>query len=122
LVLMRGSSGTRGCSVNWNQAHSSCGLTLMQGLVIHYVIWGALCPHTAPMEISIHKGVNFEIHHLLCVPQLSIYMSSFTYVINFLVAFALKIIYLWRRYALEEKNKVYFIVISHLFIIYYIWY
>jgi hypothetical protein len=33
-------------------------------------VWGALCLHTAPTEISTRKGVNFGIHHHLRVPYL----------------------------------------------------
>jgi hypothetical protein len=56
-------------------------------------VWGALCLHTASMEISTRKGVNFEIHHCLCVPRLFLYPSSFTYAIYFMIAFVLKDIY-----------------------------
>jgi hypothetical protein len=33
-------------------------------------VWGALCLHTAPTEISTRKGVNFRIHHHIHVPRL----------------------------------------------------
>jgi hypothetical protein len=56
-------------------------------------IWRALCLHTAPTEIYIHKGVNFGMHHRLCVPQLFIYPNSFTYAIYFVIAFVLEVIY-----------------------------
>jgi hypothetical protein len=48
-------------------------------------IWGALCLHTALTEISTHNGVNFGIHHCLCVPRLFLYLSSFTYAIYFVI-------------------------------------
>jgi hypothetical protein len=58
-------------------------------------IWGALCLHTAPMEISTRKGVNFGIHRCLCVPRLFLYPSSFTYAIYFVIAFVLEVIYIY---------------------------
>jgi hypothetical protein len=57
-------------------------------------VWGALCLHTAPTEISICKGVNFGIHHHLHMPLLFLYTSSFTFAIYFVIAFELEVIYL----------------------------
>jgi hypothetical protein len=57
-------------------------------------VWGALCLHTAPTEISTRKGVNFGIHHRLYVPQLFLYPSSFTFTIFFVIAFVLEVIYI----------------------------
>jgi hypothetical protein len=54
-------------------------------------VWGALCLHTAPTEISTRKGVNFGIHHCLRVPRLFLYPSSFTYPIYFVIAFVLEV-------------------------------
>jgi hypothetical protein len=55
---------------------------------------GRLVRQTAPIGISIHKGVNFGIHLCLLVPQLFLYLSSFTYAIYFVIAFMLEVIYL----------------------------
>jgi hypothetical protein len=57
-------------------------------------VWGALCLHTAPTEISTHKGVNFGIHRCVRVPRLFLYPSSFTYAIYFMIAFVLEDIYI----------------------------
>jgi hypothetical protein len=57
-------------------------------------VWGALCLHNALTEISICKGVNFAIHHRLCVPRLFIYLSSFTYAIYFVIAIMLEVLYI----------------------------
>jgi hypothetical protein len=57
-------------------------------------VWGALCLHTTPTEISTRKGVNFGIHHCLCAPRLFLYPSSFTYAIYFVIAFVLEVIYI----------------------------
>jgi hypothetical protein len=57
-------------------------------------VWGALCLHTAPTEISTFKGVNFGIHRCLRVPRLFLYPTSFTYAIYFVIAFVLEVIYL----------------------------
>jgi hypothetical protein len=57
-------------------------------------VWGALCLHTAPTEISTRKGVNFGIYHCLHVPRLFLYPSSFTYAIYFAIAFVLEVIYI----------------------------
>jgi hypothetical protein len=56
-------------------------------------VWGALCLHTAPTEISTCKGVNFGIHHRLRVPRLFLHPSSFTYAIYFVIATVLEVIY-----------------------------
>jgi hypothetical protein len=57
-------------------------------------IWGALHLHTAPTEISIHKGVNFGIHCCLHVPRLFLYPSFFTYASYFVIAIMLEVIYI----------------------------
>jgi hypothetical protein len=54
-------------------------------------VWGALCLHTAPIEISTRKGVNFGINHCLRMPRLFVYPSSFTYAIYFVIAFMLEV-------------------------------
>jgi hypothetical protein len=72
---------------------------LVEGLkeitVSLHSIWGALCLHTAPTEISTHKGVNFGIYHRLRMPCLFLYPSSFTYVIYFVIAIVLEVIYIY---------------------------
>jgi hypothetical protein len=40
-------------------------------------IWGALCLHTPPTDISTRKVVIFRIHCCLCVPRLFLYPRSF---------------------------------------------
>jgi hypothetical protein len=64
-------------------------------MVSHHGLWGALCIHTAPTEISTRKGVNFGIHRCLHVPRLFLYPSSFTYAIYFVIAFVLEVIYIY---------------------------
>jgi hypothetical protein len=58
-------------------------------------VWGALCLHTAPTEISTRKGENFGIHLRLCMPWLFLYPNSFTYAIYFVIAFMLEVIYIY---------------------------
>jgi hypothetical protein len=58
-------------------------------------VWGALCLHTGPTDISTRKGVNFGIHRCLRVPRLFLYPSSFTYAIYFVIAFVLEVIYIY---------------------------
>jgi hypothetical protein len=57
-------------------------------------IWAALCLHTAPKDICIHKGVNFGIHRCIRVPRLFLFLCSFTYEIYFVIAFVFEVIYL----------------------------
>jgi hypothetical protein len=57
-------------------------------------VWGALCLHTAPTEISIHKSVNFGIYLHLCMPRLFLYPISFTYAIYFVIAIVLEVLYI----------------------------
>jgi hypothetical protein len=57
-------------------------------------VWGALCIHTAPTEISTRKGVNFRIHNCLYASRLFIYLISVTYAIYFVITFVLEVIYL----------------------------
>jgi hypothetical protein len=57
-------------------------------------VWGASCLHTAPMDISIRKDVNFRIQRCLRVPRLFLYPSSFTYAIYFVISIMLEVIYL----------------------------
>jgi hypothetical protein len=42
---------------------------LNENMVCHCVVWGLLCFHIAPVEISTCKGVNLGIHHLLRFPS-----------------------------------------------------
>jgi hypothetical protein len=55
-------------------------------------VWGALCLHTVPTEISTRKGVHFRILHRLRMLRLFIYPSSFTYAVYFMIAIVLKVI------------------------------
>jgi hypothetical protein len=57
-------------------------------------VWGALCLHTTPTEISTRKGVNFGIHRCFRVRWLFLYPGSFTYAIYFVIAFMLEVIYI----------------------------
>jgi hypothetical protein len=56
--------------------------------------WSALCLHTAPIESSTRKYVNFGIHRRLCVPRLLPNPSSFTYAPYIMIAFMLDVLYI----------------------------
>jgi hypothetical protein len=76
--------------VNWDILDGSSILVrrLEENMVSLHGVWRALCLHTAPTE-----SVNFGTHRCLCVPQLFLYLSSFTYAIYFVIAFVLEVIY-----------------------------
>jgi hypothetical protein len=53
-----------------------------------------LCLHTAPMESSTCKSVNFGVHRRLRVTLVISIPKLFTYVLYFVIVFVLDIIYL----------------------------
>jgi hypothetical protein len=98
IVLWRLPQALYGFSDCPQVSHSDRFSILVGGLaditVSLRAVWGALCLHTAPTEISNRKGVNFGIHHRLHVPWLFLYLSSFTYAIYFVISILIEVIYI----------------------------